>query len=149
MRKILLGTVISLNVILMIITAVILFKEMSSPVPSGSGIKKKIVKADKVKTSAKKSTKAERKKEAEKAKAPARDVKSAYISINSSPSSAKVFINGYYKARTPASIKLTSVSEVPRNYSIKVFKQGYYSWEKKIILARNSTKEFSINLIKK
>lgn len=73
----------------------------------------------------------------------------AYISLNSRPSGVKVFINGYFKARTPADIKITSVSEVPRQYSIKLILPGYHSWERKVILTRGKTKEFSIKLVKR
>jgi len=75
--------------------------------------------------------------------------KAAYISLNTRPSGAMVFINGYFKARTPTDIRITSVTEVPRQYSIKLILSGYHSWERKVILTRGKTKEFSIKLVKK
>ncbi|MFH1958330.1 MAG: PEGA domain-containing protein [bacterium] len=73
----------------------------------------------------------------------------AYISLNTHPSGAKVFINGYFKAKTPADIKITSVTEVPRQYSIKMILPGYQDWAKNVVLTRGKTKEFSVKLAKK
>ena len=73
----------------------------------------------------------------------------AYISLNTRPAGAKVFINGYFKARTPADIKIASVTEVPRQYSINLVLPGYQSWAKNVVLTRGKTKEFSVKLAKK
>ena len=73
----------------------------------------------------------------------------AYVSLNTHPAGAKVFINGYFKAKTPADIKIASVTEVPRQYSIKIILPGYQDWAKNVVLTRGKTKEFSVKLAKK
>ena len=146
MKKTVLGTILAVNVVLLLVAVNVLYKEVSSPI---SGIK---AKAGSVKDKAKvpkKIVPKQKKSNKNKPSLPKKTDKAAYISLNSVPSGAKVFINGYHKAKTPASIKLTSVSEVPRQYSIKLLKEGFYSWEKMITLTRGSAKEFSVNLKRK
>ncbi|MDO9513134.1 MAG: PEGA domain-containing protein [Elusimicrobiota bacterium] len=143
MKKTVLGTILAVNTVLLLAAGNIIYQEASSPL---SGVKTK---------AAPQSEKAPEKKApaptSEKKPQPGTDKTdpAAYLSINSVPSTAKVFINGYHKAQTPASIKIVSVSEVPRQYSIKLFKEGYYPWEKMVTLTRGSAKEFSVNLKKK
>lgn len=143
MRKTVLGTIIAVNTALLLLTLNVLYQEASSPI---SGIRSK----PPVRAAAREDAKADPvQAPAQKAPpTPDRTDPSAYLSINSSPSGAKVFINGYHKAQTPASIKVVSVSEVPRQYSVKLFKEGYYPWEKMVTLTRGSTKDFSVNLKK-
>ncbi len=143
MKRVFLGTILSVNIILMIVAGWILVKELTSPVSS----------AEKISSLASKSVKRPSGKIAKPVRhmplKTRRSSKAAYISINTVPSSAKVFINGYFKAKTPADIKITSVTEVPRNYSVKLIKPGYLSWERIIKLSRGDTKEFSVKLLKK
>ncbi|MBA3065373.1 PEGA domain-containing protein [bacterium] len=147
MRKTLLGTILAVNVVLLLIALNILYKEASSPI---SGIK---TASDSVKTPEKAAQKTSKKEtppdEKNNSDASKKTDTAAFISINSTPSGAKVFINGYYKAKTPANIKITSISEVPRQYSIKIIQPDFYSWEKMITLTRGGTKEFSVNLKRK
>ncbi|MEA2081522.1 MAG: PEGA domain-containing protein [Elusimicrobiota bacterium] len=145
MKKTFLGTILAVNIVLLLVAVHVLYKEASSPI---SGIKAKTGSVKNPKVSGK-TVRKENKKNKAARRAKKKTDTAAYISINSVPSGAKVFINGYYKAKTPANIKLTSVSEVPRQYSIKLFKAGFYSWEKMVTLIRGSTKEFSVNLKKK
>ncbi|MCD6312093.1 MAG: PEGA domain-containing protein [Elusimicrobia bacterium] len=140
MKKTLLGTILAVNIVLLLIAVNILYKEASSPI---SGIKTQAKISEKI--SKKEKVPAKKNKPVE----PKKTDTAAYISLNSVPSGAKVFVNGYYKAKTPADIKLTSVSEVPRQYSIKLLKKNYYPWEKMITLTRGSAKEFSVNLKRK
>lgn len=143
MKKTVLGTILAVNTVLLLLALNILYQESFSPI---SGVKIK-----ETRPAAKESSKETKAQPLEKKETPAPDKSdpAAYISVNSVPSGAKVFINGYHKAQTPASIKIVSVSEVPRQFSIKLFKEGYYPWEKMITLTRGSTKEFSVNLKKK
>jgi len=136
--KIFLGLVFSLNTIFLVLAVFVLVKEFK--IPGGATtpkIKKVSVKSPpkKITPQPTQSRKAERKE--------------AYISINSNPPLAKVFINGYFKAKTPADIKIVSVSEVPRKFSVKIIKPGYIPWEKEVVLKKGDTKEYSVNLLKK
>ena len=47
----------------------------------------------------------------------------------SSPNGAQVFINGHLTTATDNTINLA-----PGNYDIKIFKDGYFPWEKKITI---------------
>jgi len=129
-KKVLLGTIITVNVALI-------------------GVSVWILATGNVQTSESIGTEKRGTRTLERSKFVRREKDAAYISLNSRPSDAKVFINGYFKARTPADIKITSVSEVPRQYSIKMISPGYRNWERKVILARGKTKEFSVKLVKK
>ncbi|MCD6422959.1 MAG: PEGA domain-containing protein [Elusimicrobia bacterium] len=136
--KIFLGVIFSLNTIFLILAIVILVREFKVPLGATSPKIKQIpakTSPKKVKHPPSPPRKAERKE--------------AYISINSNPPLAKVFINGYFKAKTPADIKIVSVSEVPRKFSIKIIKPGFIPWEKEVVLKKGDTKEYSINLLKK
>ncbi|MFC2091628.1 PEGA domain-containing protein [Elusimicrobiota bacterium] len=51
--------------------------------------------------------------------------------VRSQPADAKVFVNGYFKGRTPANVKIVSVTEKSK-YSLVLLKEGFYRWEKNI-----------------
>jgi len=70
------------------------------------------------------------------------------VKIASSPADAKVFINGYYKGKTPAEITVSSASETPKRYEIKVSKQGYSAWTKSVLLMAGDKKFFELELEK-
>jgi len=127
-KKILFGMIITVNVALIGVSVWILFS-------SGGGAPEPLNQGQKITPA--------------KVRGGRMEKNAAYISLNTNPSGAKVFINGYFKARTPADIKIASVTEVPRQYSIKMILPGYQSWAKKVVLTRGKTKEFSVKLAKK
>lgn len=49
--------------------------------------------------------------------------------LKSTPDTAQVFINGHLTTATNNTINL-----VPNSYDVKIFKDGYFPWEKKIII---------------
>jgi archaellum component FlaG (FlaF/FlaG flagellin family) len=57
------------------------------------------------------------------------------ISVTSSPSHARVFLDGEYRGRTPLTIRNVRVGE----YQIKVTKEGYYDWSQAIRVRPNVT----------
>jgi hypothetical protein len=65
------------------------------------------------------------------------------IYIESEPSDANVFINGEYKGITPLKLSLKEGT-----YTIKIKKDGYKEYTKKITLKAGESREISINLIK-
>lgn len=58
------------------------------------------------------------------------------ISVTSSPSHARVFLDGEYRGRTPLTIRNVRVGE----YQIKVSKEGYHDWSQAIRVRSNVTK---------
>ncbi len=73
----------------------------------------------------------------------------AILRVTSKPSEAKVFVNGYYKGKTPEEIVVGTVSKTAKEYMIKVVKAGYIPYEKKIKLISGDRKRFKINLKRK
>ena len=69
--------------------------------------------------------------------------KLATIYIESEPNDADIFINGEYKGITPLKLELKEGT-----YTIKIKKDGYKEYTKKITLKAGDSKEISINLKK-
>jgi hypothetical protein len=66
------------------------------------------------------------------------------LSVKSTPSGAKVYVNGYYKGVTPIDISLA-----PGNYSVKLTKNGYedYTTNSKILAEKTTTINTNLNKI--
>jgi len=64
------------------------------------------------------------------------------IKITSSPSNAKVYLDGSYRGKTPLTISNVKVGE----YNIKVTKTDYYDWSKTIQVKWNTTTYVSAQL---
>jgi len=153
-RKIFLGTILAVNAVLLIAAGKILITEFFSPI-SGVSSSGRTDKAERKLSEKKEKSSGEKKSSGEESGEKKKDIKNikrdknaAYISINSQPSGAKVFVNGYFKSKTPADIKITSVTGAPKQFSIKLRMEGYRDWEKLVTLTKTSTKEFSVNLKK-
>jgi len=73
----------------------------------------------------------------------------ALLKISSEPADAKIFINGYLKGKTPQEIAIGSVSKSAKEYVIKVTRDGFASWEKKVKLVSGDRKRFEITLKKR
>ncbi|GAF90689.1 unnamed protein product, partial [marine sediment metagenome] len=71
----------------------------------------------------------------------------ARLSITSIPRDAKVFVNGYYKGRTPADVKIVSV-QTNTSFKLVILKEGFLRWEKNIKLHTGDFKEFQAVLKK-
>ena len=69
--------------------------------------------------------------------------KTAVIYIESEPSDANVFINGKYAGITPLELQLKEGT-----YTIKIKKDGYKEYTKKITLKAGDSKEISVSLTK-
>jgi len=68
------------------------------------------------------------------------------ININSIPSGANIFINGESKGKTPASVSIKLRTETPKEYKIKLTKEGYKDWEKTFILEPKEKKEINVKM---
>lgn len=73
--------------------------------------------------------------------------KYAKLNISSVPDEAKVFVNGYYKGKTPLEFKVVSVGK-KNNYKLVLLKQGYLRWEFNTELYTGDIREFQVVLEK-
>lgn len=73
--------------------------------------------------------------------------KTAKLNIVSYPPSAKVFINGYYKGRTPAIVKVTA-TKGEDEYKLVILKNEYQRWEKIVMLKQGDNKDIKATLFK-
>jgi hypothetical protein len=69
---------------------------------------------------------------------------SAILQIITEPAGAKIFVNGYYKGKTPTSIVVNSVTKTPVIYGIKLVKEGYKPVESKVKLISGDRKKYRI-----
>ena len=72
----------------------------------------------------------------------------AVLRITSDPPEAKIFINGYFKGRTPAEIKIVDAAENPKRFSLKLMLPGYRVSGEEIFLKKGDRKEYSQTLSK-
>lgn len=71
----------------------------------------------------------------------------ARLSISSIPHDAKVFVNGYYKGKTPVEVEIVSVQSNSK-FKLVLLKEGFLRWEKDIELHAGDFKEFQAELEK-
>jgi tetratricopeptide (TPR) repeat protein len=67
----------------------------------------------------------------------------AKIKVTSTPSFAKIYLNDTYKGTTPLTINQLK----PGDYQLKLSKEGYQDWSKKVTIVTSKTNTFSISLI--
>ncbi len=71
----------------------------------------------------------------------------AKLDIASVPSGAKIFINGYYKGKTPVEIEVVSVNR-EGGHVLTLVKEGYLKWNRRIELKNGEVKKFNTILVK-
>lgn len=71
--------------------------------------------------------------------------KPTLVNIKSEPEQAKVFVNGYYKGKTPIEFKITSIKEKTQ-YNLVVMKVGYTRWEQDVVLDVGDTMAYEVVL---
>lgn len=64
----------------------------------------------------------------------------ATVAVTSHPSDAKVYVNGYYKGRTPATITISSATAAPANYRFTLHLPGFKPYDSQISLAAGQNK---------
>ncbi len=69
----------------------------------------------------------------------------ALLRIASNPENAKVFIDGYYKGRTPCEVEVSSAGKKGFHF-LTLIKPGYEKVEKRIELIEAREEDLSINL---
>lgn len=67
--------------------------------------------------------------------------RSAKFIVISEPSAAKVFVNGYFKGRTPTEVEVVSAKE-NTTYKLILLKAGYKRWEKDVIISRGDVRRY-------
>ncbi|MDA3793513.1 MAG: PEGA domain-containing protein [Elusimicrobia bacterium] len=135
MKKIGLLIVLGVNFIILIVTGYLLYNylaEEKSPAPPP-------VSSDNISPPFKE--KAKNKEDLKPKEGPAE------VKIVSIPADAKVFVNGYYKGKTPVKFKIVSASgvEKPR---FTLIKAGYKKWNRKLEIISGRTKEYRVILEK-
>ena len=71
----------------------------------------------------------------------------ATIKIISIPPEAKVFVNGFFKGRTPCEIQIVSAKD-NGTFLLTLIKEGYQKWNREISLYSGEVKEYRIILKK-
>jgi N-acetylmuramoyl-L-alanine amidase len=67
--------------------------------------------------------------------------------VNSKPAGAKVYVAGYFKARTPAEIPIPSATCEGRSYRLTILLDGYQPWRNTIELTSGETREVGARLV--
>jgi hypothetical protein len=69
----------------------------------------------------------------------------AKIFISSYPDEAKIFVNGYFKGKTPSEVKILKVNTAAI-YKISLIKEGNNRWEREIQLNPGEYRQFNVIL---
>jgi N-acetylmuramoyl-L-alanine amidase len=64
----------------------------------------------------------------------------ASVVVTSHPVGAKVYVNGYFKARTPATVTVDSAGEEAKTYTFTLHLPGFEKWEAPVTLASGQNK---------
>lgn len=64
----------------------------------------------------------------------------ATVAVTSHPPGAKIYVNGYYKGRTPMTVAISSVTQEPQAYRFTLHLPGYRPWELQLQLAAGENK---------
>lgn len=70
--------------------------------------------------------------------------KETYLSVNSNPEGAMVYINGYYEGNTPFKMNIKKAGE----YSVKVWAPGYEEWKRNVDVKENLTSFVDAKMLK-
>jgi len=75
------------------------------------------------------------------------DKSPAVVSVATIPEQVKVYINGYYKGRTPGDFEIYSVKG-KKLYKLTLLKQGFKKWSSMIEVMQGKKKSLNIELEK-
>jgi len=70
----------------------------------------------------------------------------ATVAVSSHPAGAKVYVNGYFKARTPATVTISSATDEARPYLFSLHLPGFKKWEVNVQLAAGQNKSLYAGL---
>lgn len=70
----------------------------------------------------------------------------AVLTVSSEPAGAKVFVNGYYKSRTPVDVAIESARGTPREYTVTLLLPGYAKWQRAYSLVAGERQEVAARL---
>ncbi len=64
----------------------------------------------------------------------------ATVAVTSHPAGAKIYVNGYYKGHTPATVEIGSATEEPKAYRFTLHLAGYKTWDIQVVLTAGQNK---------
>lgn len=70
----------------------------------------------------------------------------ATVAVKSQPASAKVFVNGYFKGRTPVTVTVSSAGAQAAQYRFTLVLPGYEKWDMHVSLAADANKSIDAYL---
>lgn len=70
----------------------------------------------------------------------------ASVAVTSHPAGAKVYVNGYFKARTPDTVIITSATDQPTTYRFTLHLPGFKPWEMQVELTAGQSKSLYATL---
>jgi N-acetylmuramoyl-L-alanine amidase len=70
----------------------------------------------------------------------------ATVVVMSNPANAKVFVNGYFKGRTPITVTVSSATAEAAQYRFTLVLPGYEKWDLRVSLAAGANKSIDAHL---
>ena len=64
----------------------------------------------------------------------------ATVAVTSHPAGAKIYVNGYYKGRSPATVEIGSATEEPTSYRFTLHLAGFKAWDIQVVLTAGQNK---------
>ncbi len=72
----------------------------------------------------------------------------ASVTVTSHPAGAKIYVNGYYKGRSPDTVVINSAAEEAKPYRFTLHLPGFESWEIEVSLAAGQNKSAYATLVR-
>lgn len=64
----------------------------------------------------------------------------ATVAVTSHPAGAKIYVNGYYKGRSPATVEIGSATDEPTSYRFTLHLAGFKAWDIQVVLTAGQNK---------
>ena len=71
------------------------------------------------------------------------EIRYSYLSLDSTPSGAGVYVDGEYRGKTPTELELRADEDL----EVVLRKDGYSTWKREIVLSPNRGRSISVNLL--
>ncbi len=71
---------------------------------------------------------------------PVSTAEEATVAVSSHPSGAKIYVNGYFKGRSPTTVTVTSATSNPHPYTVTLMLPGFKTWRMGVDLAAGQHK---------
>jgi len=70
----------------------------------------------------------------------------ATVAVTSHPTDAKIYVNGYYKGRSPMTVTIGSATDVAKDYTFTLHLPGFKKWEAPVSLSTGQNKSIYAGL---